>query len=347
MSIAKTLFGLTADGREVFRYTIKNKRGASVSVLNLGGIIQSLMVPAADGTLTDVVLGYDGVADYERHTCYFGALIGRFGNRIGGSRFTLNGKEYALFANDQNGNHLHGGKEGFDKKLWAVEEGGDSLTLRYLSVDGEEGYPGNLSVTVTYRFSDGNELTIDYQAACDADTVLNLTNHAYFNLSGAGSGSVEDQELMLCAESYTAIDQYGLTVEQVVPVEKTPFDFREMKPIGRDIAADDEQLRFGLGYDHNFVLNPRQTMKRAAAARSAKTGILMEALTTQPGVQLYTGNVIPPHAGKDGRQYDARHGFCLETQHFPNSMACASFASPVLKKGEGYHEITAYCFKTI
>ena len=202
-------------------------------------------------------------------------------------------------------------------------------------------------MTVTYRFSDGNELTIDYQASCDADTVLNLTNHAYFNLSGAGSGSVEDQELMLCAESYTAIDQYGLTVEQVVPVEKTPFDFREMKPIGRDIAADDEQLRFGLGYDHNFVLNPRQTMKRAAAARSAKTGILMEALTTQPGVQLYTGNVIPPHAGKDGRQYDARHGFCLETQHFPNSMACASFASPVLKKGEGYHEITAYCFKTI
>lgn len=344
MSVTKSFFGKTSDGRAVSRYTLTNEAGASVSILDLGGTIQSLKVPAPGG-LVDVALGYDTVADYQQNTCYFGALIGRFGNRIGDSRFTLNGREYRLYPNDKNNNHLHGGREGFDKKLWQAEAGEDSLTLSYLSPDGEEGYPGNLSVTVTYQFDSENGLTIDYRARCDQDTVINLTNHTYFNLSGEGSGSVEDQELMLCAEAYTAIDPYGLTVERVIPVEGTPFDFRQMKPIGRDIAAGDEQLRYGGGYDHNFVLASGGELKRCAAARSPKTGIAMEVLTTQPGVQLYTGNAIIPHTGKGGHLYGVRAGFCLETQHFPNGMACPSFISPVLKAGEEYHQVTVYRFR--
>lgn len=346
MAVTTSLFGKTADGRDVTCYTIQNEKGASVSILNLGGTVQSLKVPAADGSLVDVALGYDTVADYEKNTCYFGALIGRFGNRIGDSRFALNGKEYTLFPNDKNNNHLHGGKEGFDKKLWQVEqEGEDTLKLTYLSPDMEEGYPGNLSVTVTYRLSENNELIIDYQATCDQDTVLNLTNHTYFNLSGEGTGSVEDEEVMICADAYTAVDPYGLTIEKIVPVDDTPFDFRQMKAIGQDIGAEDEQLQFVGGYDHNYVLNPRQTMKRAAVVRSEKTGIVMEVLTTQPGMQLYTGNFITPQDGKNGHQYDKRSGFCMETQHFPNGMACPSFPSPVLKAGETYHEITVYSFQ--
>ena len=341
--ITQKFFGKLSDGREVFQYTISNP-SASVSILNLGGIIQSLCVTDKDGKMTDVVLGYDTTEQCEENRgCYFGALIGRFGNRIGGASFTLNGKEYPLYAND-GPNHLHGGKDGFNWKLWDVEQQGeDTLRLNLFSADGEEGYPGNLTVTVWYTL-DGSALKIHYQAVSDADTVINLTNHAYFNLAGEGNGNIEDHLLRLNAQGYTAVDNNGLTIEKIIPVEGTPFDFRVAKPIGQDIGADDEQLHNGAGYDHNFVLDSSPELKEVASAICSRTGIQMTVLTTQPGVQLYTGNMIAPHTGKNGHSYGKRSGFCLETQHFPNSMACTSFASPVLKAGETYDQQTIYYF---
>ena len=341
--ITQKFFGELSDGREVFQYTISNP-SASVSILNLGGIIQSLCVTDKDGKMTDVVLGYDTTEQCEENRgCYFGALIGRFGNRIGGASFTLNGKEYPLYAND-GPNHLHGGKDGFNWKLWDVEQQGeDTLRLNLFSADGEEGYPGNLAVTVWYTL-DGSALKIHYQAVSDADTVINLTNHAYFNLAGEGNGNIEDHLLRLNAQGYTAVDNNGLTIEKIIPVEGTPFDFRVAKPIGQDIGADDEQLHNGAGYDHNFVLDSSPELKEVASAVCPRTGIQMTVLTTQPGVQLYTGNMIAPHTGKNGHSYGKRSGFCLETQHFPNSMACTSFASPVLKAGETYDQQTIYSF---
>ncbi len=341
--ITKTNFGTLSDGREVVRYTIKNEQ-ASVSILNLGGIVQSLILPDRNGSPVDVALGYDDASGCEAFRGnYFGALIGRFGNRIGKAAFTLNGKEYKLFANDGE-NHLHGGKDGFNWKTWEVQESGDNaLILTLLSPDGEEGYPGNLSVEVTYTL-EGTALSIDYKAQTDADTVLNLTNHTYFNLAGEGNGSIEDHLLQLHADAYTAVDQNGLTIEQIIPVQGTPFDFTSPKPIGQDIAADDEQLRNGGGYDHNFVLEPSSELTEAAVVSCPRTGIRMVVQTTQPGVQLYTGNMITPQTGKQGHPYGKRSGFCLETQHFPNSMACPSFASPVLRAGELYRQKTVYAF---
>lgn len=341
--IKQETYGTLSNGREVIRYTIDNGQ-AQVSVLNLGGIVQSLLVPDRDGKLTDVALGYDDAAGCEEFRGnYFGALIGRFGNRIGGAAFTLNGKEYKLFAND-GPNHLHGGKDGFNWKLWEVAQAGENaLSLYLLSPDGEEGYPGNLSVTVVYTL-DGASLSIDYEARTDADTVLNLTNHTYFNLAGEGNGSIEDHLLQLNADAYTAVDGNGLTIEKVIPVEGTPFDFRTAKPIGQDIGADDQQLRNGGGYDHNFVLEPSSALTEAAVVTCPRTGIRMQVLTTQPGVQLYTGNMITPQTGKHGHFYGKRSGFCLETQHFPNGMACPSFVSPVLRAGETYRQKTVYAF---
>ncbi len=341
--ITQRFFGKLSDGREIFQYTISNP-DASVAILNLGGMIQSLSVADREGKMTDVVLGYDTAGQCEEgRGNYFGALIGRFGNRIGGASFTLNGKEYPLYAND-GANHLHGGKEGFNWKLWDVEaQGEDTLCLRLFSPDGEEGYPGNLTVTVWYTL-DGASLSIRYRAVCDADTVINLTNHAYFNLAGEGDGDIEDHLLQLNAGSYTAVDSNGLTIEKVIPVEGTPFDFRAAKPIGQDIGADDEQLHNGAGYDHNFVLDPSPELKQVAAVSCPRTGIRMTVSTTQPGVQLYTGNMITPVTGKNGHLYGKRSGFCLETQHFPNSMACTSFASPVLPAGETYNQQTVYSF---
>lgn len=337
-------YGVLSDGRQVTKYTIENGI-LSMSVLDLGGIIQKLLVPGPDGEPVDVVLGYDTAEGCEAFRGnYFGALIGRFGNRIGEGRFTLNGKEYTLCKND-GPNHLHGGKDGFNWKSWAVTpEGEHGLKLTLHSPDGEEGYPGNLDVTVVYRL-EGSALSIEYEAVSDADTVLNLTNHAYFNLSGEGEGTIEDHILTLHADAYTAVDGNGLTVEKVIPVAGTPFDFRSPKAIGKDIGADDEQLHNGGGYDHNFVLDPSGSLKEIAEAVSPKTGVRMRVLTTQPGVQLYTGNSITtPQTGKNGHVYGRRSGFCLETQHFPNGMACPSFISPVLKAGEVYRQKTVYAF---
>lgn len=341
--ITQNFFGTLSDGREVIQYIVQNGQ-AAVSVLNLGGIVQSLLVPDRGGKMVDVALGYDSAAGCEEFRGnYFGALIGRFGNRIGGAAFTLNGKEYPLFAND-GPNHLHGGKDGFNWKLWEVEPVGENaLSLHLLSPDGEEGYPGNLSVNVTYTL-DGTALAIDYEAHTDADTVLNLTNHTYFNLAGEGNGTIEDHLLQVNADAFTAVDVNGLTIEKVIPVKGTPFDFTAAKPIGQDIGADDEQLHNGGGYDHNFVLEPSSDLTKAAVVTCPRTGIRMQVLTTQPGVQLYTGNAITPQTGKQGHPYGKRSGFCLETQHFPNSMACTSFASPILRKGETYSQKTVYAF---
>ena len=341
--ISKNFFGQLSDGRAVYRYTIQNE-SSSVSVLTLGGIVQSLVVPSKNGTMIDIALGYDNATDCEKwKENYFGALIGRFGNRIGSARFTLNGKEYKLFANDGE-NHLHGGKNGFNTKIWNVEPyGDDTLILSLFSPDGEEGYPGNLNVEVRYSLHK-NALSIHYYAKTDADTVLNLTNHTYFNLAGEGNGTIEDHILTLHADSYTKIDEHGLTIEAIVPVKQTPFDFRAGKAIGENINADDDQIRNGGGYDHNFVLQSSHKLSEAAIVSCPRSGIVMRVLTTQPGVQFYSGNMISPQVGKNGHSYNKRSGFCLETQHFPNSPNCMSFASPVLHQDEIYDETTVYEF---
>ncbi len=345
----KQSFGTTADGRAVELYTLTNAKGAQVSIMNYGGIVVSLKVPDRGGAVSDVVLGYDSFEPYTKKSPYFGALIGRYGNRIGHARFTLNGVEYKLAANNGE-NSLHGGNRGFDKVVWNAKEstrgGAPALELSYLSKDGEEGYPGNLQVNVVYTWTDGNELHIDYTATTDKDTVVNLTNHSYFNLAGQGEGDILGHELMLDASRFTPIDAGLIPTGELRPVEGTPFDFRKPTAIGARITQDDEQLKFGKGYDHNFVLDhPGATPTLAARVRDPKTGRVLEVLTTEPGIQFYSGNFLDGTIqGKGGKVYGHRTGFCLETQHFPDSPNKPNFPSTVLKPGATYRTSTVYRF---
>ncbi len=337
MSVTKTPFGTTRDGHAVTAYTIKNAAGASVTVLDYGATVQSLVVPNGLGGFTDVVLGYDTIAEYESRDGYLGAAIGRVGNRIGGARFSLNGVEHVLAKNDGE-NHLHGGIKGFDKVMWAVEARENAVACSYLSPDGEEGYPGNLAVTVTYTLTDDNALVIAYDADTDADTLVNLTNHSYFNLNGGGT--VLDHLLQVNADRFCENDGGCLPTGKLLPVEGTPFDFRAPKPIGRDIEADDEQLRRGGGYDHNFVLGGMD----AAALYSPETKVRMAVTTDMPGVQVYAAGGLTQRPGKGGSVMDRRGAVCLETQLFPNAMNCYGFPSPVLRTGHHLHSETTYKF---
>ncbi len=336
-------FGKTADGRETLAFTLRDG-DCSATVLSLGGIVQSLVVPDRNGNPTDVVLGYADVEGYERNRGYLGALIGRFGNRIAGGRLVLDGKEYRLYCNDR-GNHLHGGQRGFDKKIWEGGADGGVLRLAILSPDGEENYPGNLKVCVEYTLRDG-ELKISYRALSDRKTAVNLTNHTYFNLGGEGSGTVLDHTLWLDSDTVVPTDPAMIPVGDFRSVAGTPFDFNTPKTIGRDIGADDEDLKRGNGYDHCFLLkNRKREFVRYAVAESPRTGIVMSCFTDLPAVQLYTGNGLKQQ-GKTA-YYGPRSAFCLETQAIPNNVNVPAYAdifSSVLEAGETFCSSTSYRF---
>ena len=337
-------YKMTNDGRAAKTYTITNAQGASVTISDFGGIITQLLVPDKDGELRDVVLGYDGASDYENGGGYLGALIGRYGNRIAKGKFTLNGKDYQLATNDGD-NHLHGGDIGFDKCFWQVSEIPQGLKLSLESPDGDEQYPGNLKMEVSYVFDDDNCLTIDYRAVSDQDTICNLTNHAYFNLDGHDGGSVEDHVLKLYASAFTPTNEGSIPTGEISDVAETPFDFRVAKVIGRDIEVDCEQLKWAGGFDHNFVLDKASgEMGKVADVHSTKSGIRMITESTQPGVQFYTGNYLDGNVGKGGVVYQKRGGFCLETQNFPDAINHDNFPSAILKAGETYKELTKYRF---
>ena len=343
-------FGKTTDGAAVDLYTLTNAKGMEVRAITYGGIIVSLRVPDRDGKLGDVVLGRDTLAQYVEASPYFGAIIGRYGNRIGKARFKLDGKEYKLAAN--NGpNALHGGKKGFDKVVWRAEpfqkEGAVGVVFSYTSADGEEGYPGTLESKVTYTLGDDDTLTFAYHATTDKATPVNLTQHSYFNLAGDGSGDILGHELMLKASRFTPVDKTLIPTGELRSVEGTPFDFRTPTAIGARIGADDEQMKFGGGYDHNYVLDRDEGAGLQLAARvyEPTSGRVMEVSTTEPGIQFYSGNFLDGTiTGKGGHVYKHRTGFCLETQHFPDSPNKPAFPSAILKPGEQYDTRTVYAF---
>ncbi|HTM47485.1 MAG TPA: aldose epimerase family protein [Bryobacteraceae bacterium] len=349
MSAKSRPFGKTRDGEAVELYTLANAKGMEATIMTYGGIVTSLRVPDRNGKPDDVVLGFDSLDGYlgDPPAPYFGALIGRYGNRIGKARFTLNGTEYKLAANNNKVNHLHGGLKGFDKVVWkAASTSPQSLELTYLSKDGEEGYPGNLTTTVTYTVTDNNELKLEYKAATDKDTVLNLTNHSYFNLAGQGEGDILAHRIMINADKFTPVDATLIPTGELRNVEGTPFDFRKPRPIGEKIDSAYDQTKLGGGYDHNFVLNTSGSLTEPAVrVTEPKSGRVMEVLTTQPGVQFYTGNFLDGRLkGKGGKVYNKRYGFCLETQHFPDSPNQPGFPPVVLKPGEQYQNTTIYRF---
>lgn len=349
MKIDKASFGKLPDGREADLYTLTNANGLQTAITNYGAIVVSLHAPDRDGRLADIVLGYPKLADYLKDTPYFGAIVGRYGNRIAKGRFTLDGVEYTLATNND-ANHLHGGKIGFDKVLWNAEPFRTAnevgLKLSYLSVDGEEGYPGNLQVTVCYALTNKNELKITYDAITDKPTVVNLTHHGYWNLIGQARGDILEHELMLNADRFTPIDAGLIPTGELRPVKGTPMDFTRPTRIGARISQDDEQLRYGLGYDHNFVLNRTgEGLSLAARVYEATTGRVLEVHTTEPGVQFYSGNFLDgSNVGKGGRAYKHRYGFCLETQHFPDSPNKPEFPPVVLRPGQRYQTTTVYRF---
>ena len=342
--ITKQLFGTTRSGDSVTRYTLTNANGMTVQVLDYGCIIQSVIVPDRNGKPVDVVLGYDTLEGYEQGTVFHGAFVGRYANRIGASRFTLNGTEYMLEPNEGK-NHLHGV---YAVSMFEAETTENSVIFRRTSPDGEEGYPGTVELTVTYTLTEHNELILDYQAASDADTVINLTNHSYFNLNGHDAGSVAAHMLSIQASRFTVVKPDSIPTGELRLVEQTPFDFRTPKPIGRDLDLTDPQLRLTDGYDHNFVLDTTGLMTPVAVVWSDASGIQMECATTQPGIQFYHANYVQEDAAmskaKHGAVYQKRGAFCLETQHFPDSPNQAAFPSTVLRQGECCHEVTVYRF---
>lgn len=337
MSVTKKYFGTTADGREVTCFTISSGNGMQTEVLDYGVTIRTLIVPDKDGNPVDVVLGYDTLEEYVRHDGYFGATIGRFGNRIGKGRFTLNGKEYVLALNDGE-NHLHGGKIGFDKYIWAAKEVADGVEFSMTSPDGDEGYPGNLQVTVTVTLKD-NGLHLNYRAVSDKDTVANLTNHSYFNLNG--KGDIHSQLLTIDADAFTINDAGCLPTGEIVPVENTAMDFRTERAIGDAADSDEPCVKLSGGYDSNYVLNGNNP---AVIARSLESGIVMTVTTDQPGVQLYTANMTSTRQGKGGAQYGRRSAFCLETQHYPDCINHPEWPTCILKAGEVLESTTSYTF---
>lgn len=346
MSGERAPFGAMPDGRGVERLTLRDGPMAC-GILTCGGAVRSLVVPDRDGRDVDVALGFDRFADYQAQTAFLGALIGRFGNRIGGARFTLGGTEYVLPANEGK-NQLHGGPDGFDKRLWTVEAlEGNAATLSLVSPDGDMGYPGELRARVTYRLADG-ALTLSYEAESTKDTVCNLTNHTYFNLAGHASGPVTDQTIQLFASSYLPTGSGSIPTGEIARVDGTPMDLRTPQRIGARIDEDFGQLRLAGGYDHCWAIDGADgSLRPAARASSARTGIVMETLTTCPGVQFYTGNYLDGvPAGKGGAPYARRWGFCLETQGFPDAPNHANFPSAVLRAGTVFRSETVYRFST-
>jgi aldose 1-epimerase len=346
--IKKASFGKTPDGA-VDLYTITNGNGVELRITNYGGIIVSLRVPDKKGGLADVVLGYDSLDGYLTNPAYFGAIVGRYANRIANGKFTVDGVEYHL-AKNNGPNSLHGGLKGFNKAIWHAEpftnEQGSGLILTYTSKDGEEGYPGNLKTKVTYTLTDKNELQIDYEATTDKATPMNLTSHGYFNLAGEGNGDILKHELMLKADRFTPVDQTQIPTGELRPVKGTPMDFTKSMPVAAHINDSYDQLLIGHGYDHNFVLNRKgDDLQLAARVREPNSGRVLEVYTTEPGVQLYTGNFLDGTiTGKNRHVYNKHAALCLETQHFPDSPNHPNFPSTILRTGQTYHSRTVYKF---
>lgn len=350
MAISKDSFGSTQGGIAVDLYTLTNEKGMVAKITNYGGIIVSLTAPDKDGQLDDVVLGFDTIGEYEEKSPYFGCITGRYANRIAKGTFVLDGVTYDQLAINNGPNALHGGIKGFDKQVWAAAIAGDSLVLHTISADGEEGYPGKLDVTVTYTLTD-DSLRIDYAATTDKPTLCNLTNHSYFNLAGhaAGTDALLAHQMMINGDGFTPIADGGaIPTGELRPVAGSPMDFKTPTPIGDRIDAEDEQIQFGAGYDHNWVLNKDNEDELSLAARTIdpKSGRVMETWTTEPGVQFYSANYLDGFTGKSGAVYPRRSAFCLETQHYPDSPNQPNFPTTVLRPGEKYQSTTIYKFLT-
>jgi len=341
--VTKAPFGRDTDGTPVDIYTLDDGT-IQARIMTYGGVIVSLKTPDREGKMADIVLGLDSLDGYEGKVPYFGALIGRYANRIAHGEFKLDGKTYTLPKNDGD-NTLHGGTRGFDKVVWKAEEIANGIQLTHVSPDGDQGFPGTLTAVVRYTLV-GNALRIDYSATTDKDTVVNLTNHSYFNLAGQGTGDILKQEMKINASQYTPVNANLIPTGKLAPVAGTPFDFRKLTPIGERINADNEQLRLGKGYDHNWVLDkPAGKMGLAAEAYDPGSGRVLQVFTTQPGIQFYTGNFLDGTiTGKDGKVYGHRFAFCLETQHFPDTPNQPSFPTAELKPGQHYHQVTEFKF---
>jgi aldose 1-epimerase len=347
--VSHSAFGQTGDGKAVELYTLTNRNGVEIRAMTYGAIITSIRVPDRNGAIGDIVLGFDTLAGYLKDSPYFGAVVGRYGNRIAKGQFVLDGRTYKLAVNNPP-NHLHGGVKGFDKNVWSARPldgpAGVGVAFTRLSPDGEEGYPGNLNATVTYTLTDKNELVVKYEATTDKSTPVNLTQHSYFNL--AGKGDILQHELMLNADRYTPVDPTLIPTGELAPVDATPFDFRKPTAIGARIAQANPQLKNGNGYDHNWVLNRTGAgLESAARVVEPSTGRTLEVATTEPGVQFYSGNFLDGTLkGKNGTVYAIRSGFCLETQHFPDSPNHPAFPTTILKPGQTYSSQTVFTFGT-
>ena len=344
--VTRTPFGTLPDATPVELFTLTNRQGVELRAMTFGGIILSLRVPDRQGRSDDIVLGYESAADYARgNGPYFGAIIGRYGNRIANGRFTLDGTLHTLATN--NGpNHLHGGVRGFDKVTWRGEPIPEGVAFTYTSADGEEGYPGTLTARVTYTLTDRNELAVDYEATTDKPTIVNLTQHTYFNLAGQGSRDVLDHLMQIDADRYTPVDATLIPTGELSPVAGTALDFRQPTTIGKRIGEEHPQLRSGLGYDHNFVLTRSgEGLQHAARVTDPSTGRTLDVATTEPGLQFYSGNFLDGTiTGKGGRVYQKRYGFCLESQHFPDSPNKPAFPSTILRPGQTYRSRTVFTF---
>jgi len=349
-NITRESFGKTAAGEGVDIFTLTNNLGMQAKITNYGAIVVSLKAPDRTGKMDDVVLGLNDLDSYLKGHPYFGAIVGRYGNRIAKGRFTLDGVEYKLAVNNGE-NHLHGGIKGFDKVVWTAKETrtkmGPALSLTYISKDGEEGYPGTVTATVVYTLTNNNELKLDYTVTTDKDTVTNLTHHSYFNLAGEGNGDILSHILTLNAARFTPTDAGSIPTGELKAVAGTPFDFLKPTVIGKRIDQQDQQLQFGSGYDHNFIVNGKAgTLRSAAIVYEPTSGRVLEVWTTEPGVQFYTGNFLDGTlTGKSGKVYQKRFGFCLETQHYPDSPNHPAFPTTTLKKGATYRSTTVYRFK--
>lgn len=345
MGVVKEKFGTARNGKEVYAFTISNANGMQAKIINFGAILVSLLVPDKDGKPEDVVLGYDSLEEYYGNGSFFGATIGPSANRIGGASFEINGKAYQIDVND-GPNNLHSHMEnGYHKQVWDAVEGDNSVTLTLEGKDGEMGFPGNKKITMVYSLSEENALKLSYHVSADADTIVNLTNHTYFNLAGHKAGKIEDHLLQLHAGNYTPVVPGAIPTGEIQPVAGTPMDFTKMKPIGQDINADFEQLKLTLGYDHNFVIDGADgSLKEIAVAEDPKSGRRMKVFTTLPGVQFYAGNCIGEDTGKDNTPYGPRKGFCLETQYYPDNIHHPNFPQSVFGPGRDYESVTVYQF---
>ena len=345
MSVEKEKFGTTKDGKDVYAYTLSNSKGMTAKIINYGANLVSLLVPDAEGHVEDVVLGYDTLEGYYGNNSFCGATIGPSANRIAGAAFEIDGREYHIDVND-GPNNLHSHmEEGYHKRVWNAQEGTDSVTLTLEGRDGEMGFPGNKKVTMVYSLSEDNELKLSYHATADANTIINITNHTYFNLSGHKAGIIEDHMLKLNAAHYTPVVEGSIPTGEIAPVAGTPMDFTKMKPIGQDINADFEQLKLGKGYDHNFVIdNADGTLREIAEAYDPKSGRRMKVFTDLPGVQFYAGNCIGEEVGEEHTSYGPRKGFCLETHYFPDNIHHPNFPQAVFGPGKDYNAVTIYQF---